>query len=199
MEPTSPEPFMSASFNLGRYAIDAVLPFFSLFKDETVAPTIASVMVIIAVMLAIWFAVSIWRAKRQIDRRVRFMKGCEDRQDFFRKFDEFEGMMRRSKLLNHSWNEYQKTLLPSKRESTVIESTVRPSDFINLVELEHTGLKLKWFHNIPSVFVGFGLLFTFIGLVAALYFASQAIHAVGVAAWMRHSRPPECKGRSLNC
>ena len=77
MEPTSPEPFTSASFNLGRYAIDAVLPFFSLFKDETVAPTIASVMVIIAVMLAIWFAGSIWWAKRQIHRRVRFMKDCE--------------------------------------------------------------------------------------------------------------------------
>ena len=178
MEPTSPEPFMSASFNLGRYAIDAVLPFFSLFKDETVAPTIASVMVIIAVMLAIWFAVSILRAKGQIDRRVRFVKGCEDRQDFSRKFDEFQAMMRRSRLLNHSWNEYQKTLLQNKR-SNFFESTVRPSDYFNLVELEHTGLKLKWFHHIPSAFVGFGLLFTFIGLVAALYFASQAIHAVG--------------------
>ena len=179
MEPTSPELFMSASFNLGRYAIDEVLPFFSLFKDETVAPTIASVMVIIAVVLAVWFAVSILRAKRQIDRCVRFMKGCEDRQDFFPKFNQFDAMMRRSRLLNHSWNEYQKTLLPTKPGSTVIESTVRPSDFINLAELEHTGLKLKWFHNIPSVFVGFGFLFTFIGLVAALYFASQAIHAVG--------------------
>ena len=87
MEPTSPEPFMSASFNLGRYAIDAVLPFFSLFKDETVAPTIASVMVIIAVMLAILFAVSILAGKATNRSSRRFMKGCEDRQDFFRKFE----------------------------------------------------------------------------------------------------------------
>ncbi|MBF0213585.1 MAG: anti-phage defense protein ZorA, partial [Magnetococcales bacterium] len=71
------------------------------------------------------------------------------------------------------------TLLPQRKNSNAIESTVRPADFINLTELEHTGLKIQWFHNMPGTFVGLGLLFTFIGLVAALYFASQAINAVG--------------------
>ncbi|EME68216.1 hypothetical protein H261_19496 [Paramagnetospirillum caucaseum] len=179
MDPNSTEQIAHASFNLGRLAIDFVLPFFSLFRDETVAPTIATVMVFFAIVLAIAFLVSIVRLTRQVQHRVNFVRGCKDRQEFYTKLDEFDELMARSKLLSHSWDEYKETLLPQKPGSTLIESTVRPGDFINLTELEHSGLKLKWFHNIPGIFVGVGLLFTFIGLVAALFFASQAIHAVG--------------------
>ena len=170
---------MDTFLGLGRIAIDTVLPFFSLFKDERVAPTIAVLMVLAAVCLGAWFAYIIWQLKREVTKRLIFMKGCQDHQDFYAKFDEFDSLMMRSKLLGHSWDEYKETLLPQKSDSTIIESTLRPGDFINLTELEHSGLKLKWFHAVPGVFVGVGLLFTFIGLVAALFFASQAIHAVG--------------------
>ena len=163
----------------GKIAIDKVLPFFSLFRDERVAPTIAVSMVLCAICLGGWFAYSIWQLKRDVTQRLKFMKGCKDTQDFFAKFDEFDSLMMGSKLLKHSWGEYKETLLSQKVNSTIIESTFRPGDFINLIELEHSGLKLKWFNAIPGIFVGVGLLFTFIGLVAALYFASQAIHAVG--------------------
>lgn len=166
-------------FGLGRVAIDTVLPFFSLFKDERVAPTIAVSMVLCAICLGLWFAYNVWHLKREVTQRLRFMKGCKDRQDFFARFDEFDALMMKSKLLSHCWDEYKETLLSSKNNSTVIESTLRPGDLINLAELEHSGLKLKWFHAVPGIFVGVGLLFTFIGLVAALFFASQAIHAVG--------------------
>ncbi|MBF0436002.1 MAG: anti-phage defense protein ZorA [Magnetococcales bacterium] len=114
-----------------------------------------------------------------VSPRVRFFKSCKDRSEFFLNFDDFDAKMNKSRFLCHGWSEYKETLLPQSKNSNVIESTIRPSDFINLTELEHAGLKLKWFHNIPGTFVGFGLLFTFIGLVAALFFASQAIQAVG--------------------
>ena len=165
--------------SLGSIAIDTVLPFFSLFRDERVAPTIAVLMVLCAICLGVWFTYSIWQLKRDVIQRLKFMQGCKDRQDFFIKFDDFDALMMRSKILKHSWDEYKETLLPQKANSTIVESTLRPSDFISLTELEHSGLKLKWFHAIPGIFVGVGLLFTFIGLVAALFFASQAIHAVG--------------------
>lgn len=163
---------------LGQGAIKTVLPFFELFKNEKVAPTIAVLMVAFAIFLGFWFAYIIWKLKRDVDKRLNFTKGCQNRQDFFSKFDEFDALMVRSKLLKHSWDEYKETMLLPKANSTIIESTVRPGEFINLTELEHSGLKLKWFHAIPGIFVGVGLLFTFIGLVAALFFASQAIHAV---------------------
>lgn len=179
MDPNSTDLIAHPSLSLGGLAIEAVLPFFSLFRDETVAPTIATVMVLIAVALGAALSISIIRLSRQVRHRVQFVEACKNRQEFFAKFDEFEEMMATSKLLRHSWREYKETLLPTKEGSSVIESTVRPGDFINLTELEHSGLKLKWFHKVPDIFVGVGLLFTFIGLVAALFFASQAIHAVG--------------------
>lgn len=180
MNTTFLEILIHASHTLGQLVIDAMLPIFSLFRDETVAPTIATVMVIFAVFFAVVFVLRIlWFRWWHIRSRIQFLKSCKERSDFSLKFDDFDAMMRKSKLLGHGWSEYKETMLLQEKNSGPIEITVRPSDFINLTELGHTGLSTQWFHNIPGIFVGFGLLFTFIGLVAALYFASQAIHAVG--------------------
>ena len=164
---------------LGRVAIDYISPLFSLFKDERVAPTIAFLMVLCAISLGFVFFLRIFLLLRDVNNRKKFLKSCKDRQDFCTKFDEFDALMMKSNLLSHCWEEYKETMPRSKADSTIIEITLRPGDFINRAELEHTGIRLKWFNAIPGIFVGVGLLFTFIGLVAALFFASQAIQAVG--------------------
>lgn len=92
--------------SLGRLAIDTVLPVFSLFKDERVVQTIAVLMVLFAINLANWFACIIWRLKRDVTRRLDFLKDCKDCQGFFSKFDEFDALMMRNKLLKHRWYSY---------------------------------------------------------------------------------------------
>lgn len=89
-------------FGLGRIAIDMVLPFFSLFRDERVVPTIAVLMVLCAICLGVWFAYSIWQLKRDVTQRLKFMKECKDRQDFFIKFYEFNALMMRSNSISKS-------------------------------------------------------------------------------------------------
>ena len=164
---------------LGRVAIDYISPLFSLFKDEKVAPTIAVLIVLSASAFLVGLILKIVPLRFDVFRYIKFLKKCKDRQEFLTKFDEFDALMMKSNLLKHCWKEYRETLPTPKTNSTAIEITLRPGDFINRAELEHSGIKLKWFNAIPGIFVGVGLLFTFIGLVAALFFASQAIQAVG--------------------
>ncbi|MBS0271087.1 MAG: hypothetical protein JSR85_00375 [Proteobacteria bacterium] len=50
-------------------------------------------------------------------------------------------------------------------------------DYFNLNILETKGFPLKIISALPGYFVGIGLIFTFLGLVAALYFSAQGMKA----------------------
>jgi hypothetical protein len=51
----------------------------------------------------------------------------------------------------------------------------RPSAFITLTSLERSGLRLGLMRALPNYFVGLGLVMTFLGLIAGLWFASQGM------------------------
>jgi hypothetical protein len=51
----------------------------------------------------------------------------------------------------------------------------RPSDYITLESLERSGLRLGLIQALPNYFVGLGLVMTFLGLIAGLWFASQGM------------------------
>jgi hypothetical protein len=54
---------------------------------------------------------------------------------------------------------------------------VRPSAYITLASLERSGLRLGLMQALPNYFVGLGLVMTFLGLIAGLWFASQGMRA----------------------
>ncbi len=51
----------------------------------------------------------------------------------------------------------------------------RPSAYITLESLERSGLRLGLMQALPNYFVGLGLVMTFLGLIAGLWFASQGM------------------------
>ena len=51
----------------------------------------------------------------------------------------------------------------------------RPSEYITLESLERSGLRLGLVQALPNYFVGLGLVMTFLGLIAGLWFASQGM------------------------
>jgi hypothetical protein len=55
------------------------------------------------------------------------------------------------------------------------DSGARPSAYITLASLERSGLRLGLMQALPNYFVGLGLVMTFLGLIAGLYFASQGM------------------------
>jgi hypothetical protein len=76
------------------------------------------------------------------------------------------------KLVSHSWFLYKATLISQDGR---IVSQFQPATYFNLRMLEQAGVRLRWFMSLPNDFVGLGLVFTFLGLVAGLYFASRSM------------------------
>lgn len=84
-------------------------------------------------------------------------------------------------LLARSWRLYRSTLVAP--EEGRIVARFRPESYFDLGLLERSGVRLRFFLALPNDFVGLGLIFTFLGLVAGLYFATQSMMSadLGVA------------------
>ena len=164
----------------GHAILALVQPALNIFRSETFAPDMALAMTLSAVALALYFRFCrVGPACDALRIRTNFLKKCTNNRIFSDNFYEFDLLMKEGVFLEPGWNEFVETcLLRDPRLKSDIEITVRPADFINIHDAEHSGLDIKWFHSLSAVYVGVGLLFTFAGLVAALYFSSAAINAV---------------------
>ncbi|MGC8491834.1 MAG: hypothetical protein ACP5SH_08855, partial [Syntrophobacteraceae bacterium] len=154
---------------------------FPLFKDEFFAPFLAgsigifSIFILVRFILQRFFPVCI-----QLNACLKRLKEFASWEDFTKNFDNFRSFMDQRKIFKHAWGEFCKTIIPpNDNEARPIWITVRPSTYFNTSDLEHY-LGLRSFQAWSNILVGMGLLLTFFGLVAALFFASQAISsAVG--------------------
>lgn len=90
-------------------------------------------------------------------------------------FDDIDTAMRQedgSAALPHAWLEYAETIIDPG--ATTIQSTSRPEDFF--LHLGDETRVLAWWANL---FVGFGLTFTFLGIIAALTATTDSIRDAG--------------------
>lgn len=161
--------------DLGRHVIDALGPVFELFKDETVAPSIALWLVALACACALWLLLGhIVPLSLALRRRIAVVRRDKDKHAFATSFDRVDKVLRQGQPFGHAWGEFRQVLIdPDPDEAQpVIRNTIRPAFYFNLHDL---GLHFRGFHALPNVFVGLGLLFTFVGLVAALHFAAQGV------------------------
>ena len=166
-----------ASLGLAIQAIDpgyailwAIRPLMDVFGSETFAPDVSLIMILSALVLAVYFKYyCVGPACEALRIRVNFLKKCTTNRIFSDNFYEFDLLMREGVFLEAGWNEFVETCLLRHPElKSDIEITVRPQDFINMRDAEHTGLGIRWFHALSGYYIGVGLLFTFAGLVAAL-------------------------------
>ena len=155
---------------------------FPLFQDENFAPGVAGVIILFALIVAGKFLFSrFFPAFGELKACQNRLNAFKNKEDFVNGFDEFSAFIaKKTKLLRHSWQKFSETIIfPDDQEHHPLWITVRPSVFLNIEDGEHR-LGLKWLRTWANILVGVGLLFTFLGLVAALHFAASAINnAVG--------------------
>lgn len=157
-------------------------PFFNLFRDERVAIALALVLLAMAILLGIWFWLVNWRpwyrsvsgAAWQVERFPR------DSTAFFNKYEALRAMMSGKRRLAHAWTEFAETLIIPE-EPGPIRNTSRPQHYFNLHAATEAGLPLSFYLSLPNIFVGVGLLLTFIGLVSALHFSAQGVTSPNVS------------------
>ena len=169
-----------AAVNPGHLTLSLIRPALDLFRSETMAPNLSALMVVIAVALLVRFRRErIGPACKILDERIDFLRQCNSPSAFYDRIDQFDALMTGARFLAHGWSEFIEACLFTRRDGKVtVEVSIRPGVFINIDESEHAGLGIRWFHHLSGIFVGTGLLLTFIGLVAALYFSSSAISIV---------------------
>ena len=176
-------------FTIGDHVRNFVIPSFDLFKEDSFAPLVAFLMVCLtASFLLGFFVLQVRPAIKSLGRIRRLLSEYSTEQSFTENFVKIDQTLSKDKILNHGWEEFKETLihpqfsgasdadkLLSDQERMVIRNTRRPFEYINIYAAELGGLKLNWIHAASNYFIGFGLLFTFIGLVAALHFANQGV------------------------
>ena len=168
------------ALNPGYLTLGLIRPALDLFRSETMPPNLSALMVVVAAALLIVFRRRrIGPACAILDERIAFLRQCRSPSGFYDRIDQFDALMMSAPFLAHGWSEFIEACLFTRRDGKVnIEVSIRPGVFLNLDDAEHAGLRIRWFHHLSGGFVGLGLLLTFIGLVAALYFSSTAINIV---------------------
>ncbi len=175
----------------GQLSLTEVLQFFAGLSDDLqfifaffekpgtamgLAVLIAAAGVIFAVYFYVWRMLPVFR---KLNRLLKKVKASEGYEGFYREFNSIEETFKSEPFLTHAWNEFKETLIfPEEGEAPRIRNTARPYSYINIDGAKYSGL--RFFQALPNYFVGVGLLFTFIGLVAALYFASKGVEADSV-------------------
>lgn len=155
--------------------------------NEAVAPFLAFTLVVFAVGLILFYLFVIYlpiknnlrKANGVLDRVVsRNPSATEDerRGAFAAGFVDMDSALRNNAAVKHGWQEFRETLIvPEDLRADVVRNMVRPQTYINIRELFGRRLSPKFLAIFPNLFVGIGLLLTFVGLVAALMVTTKAM------------------------
>lgn len=164
------------------YFFNYVFTKFSCDPEHSVPYYIVDILTGIGLILALLIAAcAIYHAFFKLKPLNKFLEGLNNREDFTQQFEEFRELIETkpaSKPFRHIWKEFYETLIipETYEKEQVIKNTIRPHDFFHYSDLKWTP---KSFSSWPNVFVGIGLLFTFIGLAAALGGATATMQEQG--------------------
>ncbi len=165
---------------LKAFLIPIATVYLNLFNSPSTALFLCAAMVVLAIVLFLYFFLGRVRpAIRElaaINSALQSVPARPGDADCVAQIDE---IVRRYPLMKRSWQLYHATL--SRDAGGRITSPFAAARYLNMRALEHAGLRLRFFLGMPNDFVGLGLIFTFLGLVAGLYFASKSMLSADLA------------------
>lgn len=159
--------------NLMNTGADAV---FGLFEDKHFPLILAAGIIVVGFSLAIaYLAFLVVPILIGLRRKRNWVTQFPDEQRFAEDFDRVSQRLERDKLIGHAWSEFRETVMRPETEPQIVQNTVRPHSFINAQYLQDHNVALRFMPHLPNYFVGVGLLLTFVGLIAALNFATASV------------------------
>ncbi|MGB0671442.1 MAG: hypothetical protein ACPGNT_08090 [Rhodospirillales bacterium] len=160
---------------------------FGLFRHDEVAIGLSLLILAAGVffLARLWFRI-VRPICARLDDAIRAVEAAPDAAAFARTFDALDEKMSADPLFRGGWRAFASGLIPPVSGDGVgkgepIRYTRRPGHFLNTACAEGLGINLAFQRALPNYFVGFGLLFTFLGLVAALFFATQGVSSPNIA------------------
>ena len=141
------------------------------------------VLCLFIVLLAVYFALRLWQPIRQFDQELKVAQEAVEKFDGEPDgLDELEKALQAQVRLEPAWYEYRHQLIvPDAFTDPELKlRSTRSARRCFTPALLETRINLRFYLAIPNILVGIGLLFTFIGLIAALYYASEGVAAPDV-------------------
>lgn len=155
-----------------------ISPLLLWIKEDQTGPAVAGIIVISGLAI---LGIALTQTIRDYlsIRDARFVMGEGEEEEFAKHFNTIDQDLESIKKIGPAWSEFKETLFRPKFDDnkeliSPCENTVRPQEYFNLRNL---GMGPNYVKVFPSVFVGIGLSLTFLGLIAALSEAVEAINA----------------------
>lgn len=136
--------------------------YLAMFGSPATAVLLAGGLVLAGILIVLWFV--LLKVRPMLSRLDRLASDCARAPVQFGRGEGIDRVLGPS-FLGPDWRAWR----------TASDSGVRPSAYITLASLERSGLRLGLMQAMPNYFVGLGLVMTFLGLIAGLWFASQGM------------------------
>lgn len=108
------------------------------------------------------------------------VEGAASPAAFRDRFPTIDQRLAANPIIGETWRGYAPTVVAVPGRDDALGATRRPIEDLNDSILATAGVNLRFYMAVPNYLVGLGLLFTFLGLVAALYFASAGVTAASI-------------------
>jgi len=133
--------------------------------------------------LILLFAIATWldfrlrmaRVTRGLDRAIGTVTQVDGPTAFRQRYAAIYEEIAKNPVLGEIWRGYATTIAPMPANDQAIGYTRPPNDALNESIVARAGINLRYYAAVPNFLVGSGLLFSFIGLVSALYIARDGV------------------------
>lgn len=116
---------------------------------------------------------------KELQPVIQHLQHFETAEEFPENYYEFEDTIKESPLLKSAWREFTEVLIhPGEHpfsDRNIIVNTKRPQHFFSETSIIKPRINMQLVHSVANKLTGFGLLGTFVGLVAGIYLASAGI------------------------
>ena len=157
--------------------IETVFVFFAL---PWVPWGLSAVLVLGAVAIWLHFRWRLWPVLSGLEEASAIVEDAATPAAFRDRFPTINQVLAGNAIIGDAWRRFAQTLVPVPGQDQLLGATRRPAEDLNEAILANAGLNLRFYMAVPNYLVGLGLLFTFLGLVAALYFASAGVTAARI-------------------
>lgn len=157
-------------------------PLISFFSSDISIPIIVFTMASAALALVFIFRSNTFLPlEKEIEIANKLFAKSTSPEIFFDFYLEVDRNLSGSKFLTHVWREYKETMTRHDRPdgTSVWQNTKRPQEYFSSTSILKQAGGMSSLDFWPSIFIGIGLLFTFMGLIAAIDTAGMAIGKSG--------------------
>lgn len=135
---------------------------------------------IVSTAFAVWLSFRFLRIApvlAGLDRAIALVEASQGPSGFRRGFKSTYQQLADDPIVGTVWRAYALTIGAAPGTDEVLGYSRRPHESFDDGLLVVAGVNLRLYRAVPNLLVGSGLLFTFVGLVGALYFGSRGIGA----------------------